>query len=131
MLEVGSPSLPPFFPSVLEETGGSEGEGSLFFASLFFPPVAVGSGEEAVDDTSGGLLLVETGRESVGGILLFFPSLLLPPFGGSTGEMEGTAGDETGELRTLEETLVEGTVEEVGSTGGMASEFPPPSVTVI
>lgn len=95
MLEVGSPPLPPLSPSELVGTGGSEDETSLFFTSLFFPlsllpSVPVGSGKEAVDDTSDGML--------------------------------------------LEETLVGGTVEEVGSTGGedgTAWEFCPPSATVI
>lgn len=80
------------------------------------------------------MLLVETGREASGGVLLFFPSFSLPPFGESVGDVVGTAGDETEELRTLEETLVGRTVEDVESTGGeeggASLEFCP-SVTVI
>ena len=126
-VEVESP-----FPSVLEGTGGSEDETSLFC----LPSAPVGTGREAVDDTSGELLLVETGRESVGGDFRSFPLFSSPPFEGETvGEVEETVGDEMEELRTSEETLVGRTEEDVGSAGGVEEDetelsFCPPSVTV-
>jgi hypothetical protein len=78
----------------------------------------VGTGGEVVDDTSGEVL-VEEGRESVGGVFESFPSLLSPPLGAG---VEETAGDEREELGVSEETLVGRLVEDVESIGGIEED---------
>jgi hypothetical protein len=98
-----------------------------------FPSVPVGTGKEVAGGAGGEVLLIESGR----GALLFFPFSLLPPFEEESGrDVEDTAGVETVELRTPEETLVGRTVEDVESTGGVEEDetplaFCPPSATVI
>lgn len=123
-VEVGLPPLSlfslSFLSPVLEGAGESEGESfpPLSFPPSFFPPFPVGTGGEAVDDTSGELL-VEGGRESVEEGFGSFPPLLSPPLGGG---VEETAGDETEELGVSEETLVGRLAEDVESIGGIEED---------
>lgn len=103
-------TLPPFFPSVLVETGGSEDERLESFPP-FFPPV-----------------LVETGSSDDEMEVFFPPFPSFPVEEGAGGEVEEstTEGetDEAGFATEEDKTSVE--------EGGTAEEaFLPPSVTVM
>lgn len=79
-VDTASPPLPPFFPPVPVEAGEGEGE------------------------TTSLTLLVVTGRSATGVVFGSFPPF--PPFpvgDGTAGEVGGVPGDETVELRTLED----------------------------
>ena len=105
-VDTTSPPLPPFFPSVLVETGGSEDEGLESFPP-FFPPV-----------------LVETGRPDD-------KTVLFPPFPveeGVGGEVEEPTTEDKTEEAGLPTEEDETTLEEGGTT---EEEFFPPSATVI
>jgi hypothetical protein len=121
-VDTTSPPLPPFFP-VEVGRGVDETTGLTLL-------VEAGRG---VDETTGLTLLVETGRATMGEVFGPFPPFPpLPVDEGTAGEVEGRFGDETVELRTLEEETFERVA--VGLTAevdGMSLEAGvPSSVTV-
>ena len=83
-VDTTSPPLPPFFPPAPVETG------------------------RGVDETTDLTLLVEVGRSAAGEVFGSFPPFPPLPVGdGTAREVEEMSGDETLELRTLEEETSE------------------------
>ena len=134
----------PFFAGGMVESGRAAEEVETTSPPLppFFPPVPVGTGR-GVDETTGLTLLVVTGRSAAGEVFGSFPPFPpFPSFPVGDGEGEERPGDETVELRTLEEETpgrvavdLTGTDETSVEAGGIAEVEveltpAPPAVTV-
>ena len=98
----------PFFTGGVVDTGRAvEDDTTSPPLPPFFPPAPVETGS-GVDETTDLTLLVELGRSAAGEVFGSFPPFPPLPVGdGTAGEVEERSGDDTVELRTLEEETSE------------------------